>query len=955
MGVALSNRLASFDFSGDGTTGFKLKSFERAGGTKVWSNSDARLWQAKVFDTTGGDTTVLATLTPPFAQFVSATKTTDATGQQIVAKWVAIPMPAGTDKLDVTLTIRLNDSEDWLRFTISAAWNGAATRFALDSIGPMCLTVDPWQRGFDNAVIPSVFGILARDPLTNLRDIARVYPAGGGGHPMALWAYYETRTDEAWMVWAENWSLEFFEATFTSDGSSMFWSCVQQQQDNILAGNNARALGSGYTFCLRPFAISQFHGWWDVGHHYRARLSAANPSWLPAVRPKRSDFSATELLPWLAVDISAQDSAHSAGLPGLTSTLIDSIRNNTSVPAQTPVLLSVEEGSYFLNRIHEAAVGDFQTQLTSAYLNKAVFPYLYNAGDFIRPLKWDHLRWYNESAGGVDSDDLRWWQTNDLINAMRQSRQGRQSGGGVDRLHQYRQSPALYYRERVYAITNWAGGSHTATVAGTPSADGFDLASLCLASLVPAAGASRMGIATIQTLGASTVKLLGDFIDGTGAVVTPLIGDSIAVWSTDALGFVEDVCCYAVQRASSVLRQYKRNFSKGQARFFKGAGFYFDTWAPGLMRIGGIDFLYSCYRDHTAWAKLDGGYVQHPLGGGSWFIQSRKDFAATHRAAIKTEQILNGTTQFSVGSCENVSEAELAEMEISFNRVSSGDLWNVGDPIANRWLTIPLFSIPHSGRSFGRGLNQELSSQALYNVFPNNDHVLHQTMGYWLAFEWPYGVTLPTLSFNETDAFPIKDFWDDTQYIINGGTISNTVRQLRDLYKQIHYAETNWLCAKGFRFGEMMAPATVNPTKTPTTVGLANGVYTNVYTSYDVIYDRAVTPRVVHAVWRADDGSVVVVLANWSDTDAGWGGIIDVATAGLGRLGSNKLKTTGIARVNYSRAPSDDVAFDPSTGMLSMASVPAFSIAVVTFDPADLGDVAGDPAGDLCSAQGFSI
>jgi len=958
VSTVLSNRLATFTFESDGSTGMRLANFESAVGSKTWINSDARLWRAKVFDSTGVDPNVLPALDPTFAQFSAGPITVDATGKQMILRWTAIPMPAGTDKLDVTLTLRLNDNEDWLRARISAAWNGAATRFSLDSIAPLPLAIGPHNAGYDAAVVPCVEGIISREPLSFLRDpFERDYPTAVGGWSMALWGYYERLTKQGWMLWLDDNQLETIRIQWTSDGAAVKFLPLQYQPNNLEAGNTAAALGSLFTFCLRPMTIRTRHGWKDMGKFYRQRLEANPQSWFKPVRTKRSDFSAQEKKFTIFCDMSANDTTHLPTQPGLTDALMDAIRTGSLAPAPTPILMLLEFGSYRIDKVNETAtVGDLRTQIQSIYTNKNTFTVCWFPGgpwpsstlsNGVQPGGWSVHRWFNESGGGVDSDDLRWWTTNDILGGMRMSRLGKLQGGGSDRLGE--RPTAKFYRERIYPITAWNPGTRTATVTGTPNADGF--VGTLNAVVMPASGAARLGIALVTALGATTVQVAADFVGGDDVVVTPAPGDSLVVFIQD--NGDTNPCPHAVTHSADHLRQLKRNTTKGTAKLFRQSGTYLDTWAPPQMRLG-LDFQQFCYRDHTGWSKIDGGYVPHPRGGGAWLVRAWKDIAVALKQAGRDAQVALGGPSFYWLTGEGIAEPLMEEFDMNFHRCGSGGLWQ-GSPVPNKWLAVPLMSVTHAGRFFSRGLNQEFSSAALNAIAPFNDPELHLTMAYWLAYEWPYGAVMPVLSFFESTGLPAKNFFDDTLYVSGGGSISNVVKQIRDLWVQITQAETNWLCAEGFRYGEFLGCGEIDPTGTDVTTGRAETTYANIYTSFDVIEDRATTPRVVHGVWRADDGSVRVVMANWTDTSGALSVRLDTEDAGLGAPKSNLLRAVTATRVNSARATQPDVAFDAETGQLSIESLAPFSVAVVILEPADLGDVAGDPRGDECSCTGFSI
>src|SRR6185436_6501393 len=153
--------------------------------------------------------------------------------------------------------------------------------------------------------------------------------------------------------------------------------------------------------------------------------------------------------------------------------------------------------------------------------------------------------------------------------------------------------------------------------------------------------------------------------------------------------------------------------------------------------------------------------------------------------------------------------------------------------------------------------------------------------------------TWPTLGYYADDTIPLRNFFDDTLYVAGGGSVSNTVKAIRDLWNQISYAESNWLLDAGFRYGEMMPPAVVDFAVTATTTGMAQSTWTApapFYHSYDTLYERAAFPRVTHAIWKAGVGEVLVLLVNWTDTAAAWSGAINTEVCGLGAAGSSDAR-----------------------------------------------------------------
>jgi hypothetical protein len=152
---------------------------------------------------------------------------------------------------------------------------------------------------------------------------------------------------------------------------------------------------------------------------------------------------------------------------------------------------------------------------------------------------------------------------------------------------------------------------------------------------------------------------------------------------------------------------------------------------------------------------------------------------------------------------------------------------------------------------------------------------------------------------------------------------------VRDLWVQIVQAELSQADVYMHQ-GQMMNPAELDDEITDTTMGLAQSTFANDYHTYDVLYDRAAFPRVTHGCWRARDGSVMVVLANWTFRDARWGGVLDLAGFGFVTAGPPELRPISVRRTDAFGATSADVAFDRLTGRLVLANVAALSVTLVT-------------------------
>lgn len=940
MAYTLANDLVSFTFDTDATSGLKLSSYQRVGSSQVWTNHDIYLWKATVYDTTTAPTTTTANLYPTAATF-SATLIEDETGDELIATWTAVPVGSG-DALTVELRLRVGVNEDWLGGTISSEWSGTPTKYTLDGIGHLSIQVDPLHQGQDFACFSDVFGILSEDPITNLRYSNGVvgfpntgfgtlqhntwqYPAGRGWN-MAVWGYYETTTNEGWMLWAEDWSKEVFTATFESDGTYMVFEYAQKQPDNVLVGNNGRALGSGYKFCLRPFQVTQAHGWWDISDHYGARWAANPPSFDPGMRNERTDISALERDYSIFLDFQLTDTLHSPGNgePGDLDALVTSVLANCGAPAGAPISGIVEATSYNIHLVGETADGDLQTKLAALYARGDVFLGMWTPteNEGVYPHMWSLGQW-DVSVG--DSAELRWWTDTVQSGGLRMDRSGYLAGGGVDRLAL---DTNAYKRERTYPVTSWVSGTKTLNVTGAPNADGFT--GTLTAVIIPASGAARLGSATVSSLGASTVVVTANFLDSLGNTVTPAGGDSVAVFT--ATDKIADYCVYAQNHASAYLDQLINNTSVGIQASWGACGYFFDTGSEPLLQSQQTSRTH-CYRDHSGWSKLDGGYTNHPLGGGDWYKNARADFETAFKERARSAQQIAGRTPFFWLSCEDIDETSMGRFDWCWHTVSAGKLWRSTDGFSeaiHKYRTIPMYAVVHHGKTMGRGLNQEFSSATLTASAPYDDAVLHAFLAYCLASEWPYGITWPTLSLIRINGVTLKDFWDDTQYVAGGGAISNTVKSIRDLWVQIVTAESNWLIAAGFRYGKFMAPAAVNLASTDTTTGLAQSTYANIYHTFHTLYYGAAFPRVTHGVWQNADGTILVVFANWTDTAARWSGVLDLEGYGLGAAGSSDARRIALKRFNYAGAESGTAQLDSVTGALTLASIPAFTVAAVT-------------------------
>jgi len=942
MTYRLSNSLVTFLFETDATTGLKLVSFQRLAGNQSWANAETNLWKATVFDTTSAAPFSTTNLTPTAATFSAL-----QVGNVLTATWTAEPV--GADALTVVVTFSLGT--DWLETTISASWVGTPTDYALDSIGALPLKIDPLNRTNDFACMSNVFGVLSKDPIKYLRydptlnGIGTLFGNGettntwnyptGRGASMAVWGYYENTTHEGWMVWAEDWSLALFSARFESDATRLVFEVFEPQEDHVLVGNNGRTLGSQYTFCLRPLRTTQDHGWVDIAKHYRTRLEASSPSWLPAKRRDRSDLSDAEKGFLLPVDLSLDDNNHTLGdgKPGDLATILESLRTNSGAPASTPIFGTVEAPGYLLHRIAEDPTGDLRAKLLDLYENhncflQPWFPQIFGpgAGNFLasRQGSWPIERW-DQTLG--DSAELRYWTSNDGVGALRMSRKGYLEGGGVDRLME---GSGGYYRERNFPIVSYV--PFVVTVTGNPSTSGF--VDNMVAIYIPASGSARLAQATVTALGVNSVTVASPgFVDSLGNSVTPLNTGTLEVYEYNTFS-TGARCEHAQVNAAAYFDRLKVNTTVGGLDDHGSCGMYVDVYSEPSMASPTPGYEQWCYHDdHGSWSKIDPGYVNHPLGGGPWHRESKITYINSLKQAARDLQVARGETPFFHMSCEDIDETQMFGFDFCWHGVSSGLLFRNTTgilPTVHQYKTVPMWAVVHAGRTVGRNLSQEVSSAALIGSAPFNRADLHATMGYWLS-EWPYGLTLPMLSIFETNTQGLKDFWDNTQYAdVTPGGISLTVKALRDLVVQLWTAHASWL-PDYMPYGEFLAPATIDYALTEVTSGLSQTTFTSQYWTYDTIYERSAFPRVTHGIWKAANGSVCVLMLNWTGSIASLGGTIDTETAGLGAPASIDLKQVTL---DTSKASGCSVTFDRNTAKLYVRDIAAFSMKAVIFTPA---------------------
>lgn len=940
--VVLTNGLVTFTFTTNPTSGISLTSFKRAGSSQVWTNAEPNLWSAKVYDTLARSPFSTDNLTPLAAYF-----TYTATATTLIANWTAQPVGT-TDLLTVTVTLDLGAGEDWLSGNISAKWV-TGSRYALDAISVLSLKIDPLNDTAACAVLPHVRGILSRNPISNLQyaknGVANfpgfpvsgfgafqvntwTYPSGRG-IPMCLWGYYDTASREGWMLWMEDWSREICYVTYNSNNVRMAWDVEQPQPDHVLPGNNGKALGSAYSFCLRPFLATTIHGWWDIAAHYKARIEANPPDfWVPK-RKLRKDISSAERQYERFIDLIADDDTHTPGdgKPGDLAGMYATIKANWGIPTSAPIIGTLEAVNYKMVYPGETPNGDMQSKMAALQANGDIH-YTNWEAIIVGPNIWTIDRW-NQNAIG-DQAEYRFWTANDVIGSMRMKRDGYLLGGGTDRLNNDSTGNG-FYKERVYAVVSWNPGTKTLTVTGSPSGDGFT--GIRYAKIIPPSSSAKMAVAKVSSLGASTIVVLTDFTDNRGNVVIPDGTFTVAVITQ---GFEPEyampaLCPHALVNSTAHMNKLHINMTTAMWLAWKGQGYYFDVFSEPYMQQGIASHRF-CYRDHSAWSKINLGYTPHPLGGGSWYKRARYDFIKAIKENTRSRQAADGAVPFCWITCEDMDETMHGAIDHDWHVVSSGNLWrNVqgSDPTVHKYLTIPLYNVVYAGTTMGRAFTQEFSTALCKAGSIYDDPALRKFLCGTLSLEWIYGMTFPALSLFEDNTTPYFNLWDNSQYVENGGLVANTVRQARDQWVQITTAEYGWI-TEFLRYGAFMSPAVVDFGVTSTTTSISDSAFTTFYYGYDTLYDHATFPRVVHGVWKADSGAVAVVFTNWTDTAGAWSGTIDLATLGLGAPGSDDARAIRVQRLDYTgNRVLGDLNFDPNTGKITLNNVPAYTIGAV--------------------------
>jgi hypothetical protein len=940
----LDNGNVRFNFRRDQIGGFHLDSFERLNVTATqieWTNREWSLWQAILFHTIPSNSLDTSLLLPQ-ARFMNPPV---QVGNTLTLSWIGQEV-GGIDFLNVTITLELRTGEDWLRASGSFGWQGTPTNYALDSTSVLPLRIAPQDRGSDFAVIPCVFGVLSEDPIQHLRynpenGQARTtfgnhvrnlwnYPSGRG-YNMGFWGYYTSVTNECWMGWTEQWDLTQQTICFQSDGENMILENFVTCEDNVQVGNNGRTIET-VDWCVGALLATQDHAWWDIANHYKQRLEEVQPSWLVPQRPYREDLSDTEKGPFLFLDV-----VHSiyTGTTAFLPSFVQKARTAMGVGAEVPSFLILESGTANTLYPHETETGDARTTFSDLRAINC-FAGQWRPG-FIGPQVWD--------AHNFTGNDLRWWTTAQALGALRASRTSALTHDAYLRLSEGPEH--RFYEEQNYPIVSWNAGSKVLTITGDPTSDPL-FTGFMSAILIPASTSARLATATIVSIASGSLTVSTNFLDILGNVVVPTNADTVEI-ITAAAGAVDNAdipgngsyCPHAQIHSASYLAKHLEDSIGAAVEISSVNQLYFDVFTEPITKQP-LSYWITCYRDHTGWAAIDGGYTQHPLGGGAWYVQAQKDYIQSLRDAGRDrQQTVMGQKAF-LTSCEDIDETMHGVMDYCWHTVASGDLFRVTDgldPSIDKYKAIPLYAVVHAGRTFGRSLNHEFSSVMTATTSPialptppKEDTLLHRTMAYYLGSEWVYGLTVPTLSFwaDNTNGGSALDLFNDTLYVSAGGSVYDEVKNIRDLWVQMNTAEVTWI-QQWLRYGEFLPPASVDFDGTDWTTGYADSFYTGQYVSYDVLYERDQYPNIVHAVWRSQtDGSVLVLFTNWTAFTSAWSGTISLDSLNLGRRAS-----TFRAKMLDFRGDDtgEEVDFDPTTGGLSLIGMAPFSVSAVLLTP----------------------
>lgn len=872
--LTVTNGTASFTFDTGVATGIRLTSFTRGEGVS-WTNDSTELFRLVVFDTTAGVSTATSTVLPAAAKLTSAA----VVGQTLTAVYTGI-VCGGGDLINVTVVATIPAGKDWLDVTVTAAWNGVPTVHALDSIEVLPLLVQAKNRTSDWAIIPNTDGILSEDPTTYLRydptggktgaPFGRnftndwCYPSGRGiKHP--VFAYWSAVTREAWMTWLEQGDNAAISLRFEGDGSPtyrMLYETNQPQENNMLVGNSSSTLGSNYHFCLRPFIGETDCVAGEVGRFYGDRRETLAPSWLPDKRPDNTNLSDIERANFVHCSL---DHSFYSGSSSYITSYLTTLRTNLGLTDATPFFGT----GYFSGNVQNPYEVEILTDRAAIAAAYAAGFYLgpYTAGGFT-PTHWSKYRW--------KGNQLRWW-TNILdYQAYRLSRAGFYIGGADARAEE---QSSDYYLNRTYPITAWNAGTKVLSITGDPTLVGF-VPTRLTATIVPPLATSRLASAEVANpagLAAGSITTLSNFIDGAGNTVVPDATYTVVLSRSVNRFEARQECLHALNHSAVAMAALKDATLGGRFAIMRASTAYLDTYTdplhPQLQT-----YQNHCYADHGGWANIDGGYTNHPAGGGTWYWNAKADFIDALVADVRARQVAHiGTASFQL-DCEDVDETNLSRFDRGWHATATLYLWRDmrgEDQEANKYRGFPLSSYIDAGRTLRRApLNGMTSALAIAThpsggPSPRTDATLHASFGYYMGSEWAYGLLMPefTLWSDDTNGTAI-DLYNNSIYASAGGPVSNTVRSLRDFNRSMIVAETDGWILEYLRYGTLLPLLTPRPDRCTFTTGMSYGS-DSFYFDSQVVYRKASYPAVVHAPWRSRDGTKVgLILVNWTTSAA---------------------------------------------------------------------------------------
>lgn len=928
----LSNRFCAFTFSADPTYGLVLTSWQRLGG-HLWTNVDGRIWGVKVWDSTAPNAASTAFNSP-------ATVTVAQTGKTLlVATWPSLATLGG-DTLTATMTASLDEEQDWLKITLSVRWVGVPTRCSADIVDALFLSHALFQRPNDVAHMPFSYGHISRDPGTHLQFSAPpgtafgflgrnewLWPSGAGWAMPGPWNYYETATKNGWMVWLEGGDDEFLSVRWESDGTNMEWDSHYEPPDHVVIGNRGQELAPPFTFCLRPMFVRNIHGWWDASNFYRQRYEATKPVGYVPQRAFRTDLTEFERRYAVWIDFSCQTTPHSLGdgLPGDMATMVRGLRYSLRAGKDLPIRGTIEAPSYNTDAPGEALNGDLASKV-AALLADNVFLTAWVPG-VLGPWGWDIRQWL--------TNERRWWSDFGGLHLLREDRKGYLAGDTEDTLNNY---GTRYYRERQYSVISWDPGTLTATLATDPSADGFGPATGC-GAVLERGTTTRLAIAAVAAIGSFTIQVTAAFANFAGNPLTPQAGDTVVLLQPYqagdpgvAVGLM--LCPHALAADPTVLANFVLQAGSGQELTYALCGRYYDltsdVWQRQPTLFTGDRRLNWCYRDHN---QIPGAaannYRPHSRGGGKWLHQARRTLLLAIRDAFRAAQLSAGRRPYYTGAHEYLDQTVHDVIELGFHGLGDQSTWrdvSSVDPSVHKYLCVPSYAAVHSGRAWARSINQEMTSALAATGTGADDPLFRRYTAFFLAANWPYGMTPPTISFFENNAFgiPFIDILNDKT------TMPAETRLIVALWRQIVMAEMQ--DADEFMHqGTMLAPAEIDYALTDTTTGLTGSNFSSA--TYDVLYDRAAFPRVVACPWLHRDGRVCLIGTNWSDTDAKWAGVLDTEGWGFGPPGSQELRRHPPHRTTGVQDRDTDCFFDTRLAKLVLNRVPRWSVFRVYFHP----------------------